>query len=157
MNILAVSVAALWVDFVVIYLSHIFDFGQSLKKWYANFGPVAVINDVLVIVLGILFTQFILPKASIFLLVPAVVAIQMVHDYLFNVYVIQKAPKGNNRMIDIFKEYVDENSYKILIADGIMIFSALLFSRYLQTLSTNMVSFIGLLGVYLMTYIIYTR
>ena len=157
MNVLAVSVAALWVDFVVIYLSQIFDFGQTLKKWYANFGAVAVINDVLIIVLGILFTQFLLPKASIFILVPAVIAVQMIHDYLLNVYVIQKVPKGNNRIIDIFKEYVDENSYKILIADGIMIFSSLLLSRYLQTLSTNVVSFMGILGVYLMTYIIHTR
>jgi uncharacterized protein YacL len=155
MDILSVCVAAIWVDFVIIALSKVFDFGETLKKWYREFGPVAVINDTLVIVLGILAAEFLFPKASLPFMVLAVIAIQVVHDVLLNVLVIQKVPRGSNRVIDIFKEYVHENSYKILIADAIMISSSIAFSRYLHTLSRNVTGFIGLLGVYSMTYMIY--
>ena len=84
MDILAVCVAAIWVDFITISLSKVFDFGQTLKRWYAQFGPVAVINDTLVIVLGILVAEFLFPKASLPFLVLAVIAIQIIHDVLFN-------------------------------------------------------------------------
>jgi uncharacterized protein YacL len=155
MDILAICIAALWVDFVIIALSKVFDFGETLKKWYREFGAVAVINDTLVIVLGILIAEFMFPKASLPFLVVAVIAIQVVHDVLLNVLVIQKVPRGSNRIIDIFKEYVQENSYKILIADAIMISSAIAFSRYLHALPRNVMAFIGLLGVYSMTYMIH--
>ena len=157
MDILAVCVAAIWVDFITISLSKVFDFGQTLKRWYAQFGPVAVINDTLVIVLGILVAEFLFPKASLPFLVLAVIAIQIIHDVLFNVLIIQRIPRGSNQMIDVFKDYVHENSFKILIADALMISSAIAFSRYLHTLPRNVTAFVGLLGVYSMTYIIYSR
>jgi uncharacterized protein YacL len=157
MDILSVCVAAIWVDFVTISLSKVFDFGETLKRWYREFGPVAVVNDTLVIVLGILVAEFLFPKASLPFMVVAVIVIQVVHDVLLNVLVIQKVPAGANRMLDIFKDYVHENSFKILIADAVMISSAIAFSRYLHTLPRNVMAFIGLLGVYSMTYIIYAR
>jgi hypothetical protein len=156
MDILAICVAAIWVDFIVIALSKVFDFGQTLKRWYAEFGPVAVINDTLVIVLGILIAEFLFPKAPLPFMVLAVIAIQVVHDVLLNIFIIQPMPRGTNKVIDIFKDYVHENSYKILIADALMISSSIALSRYLHTLPRNVISFIGLLGVYSMTYMIYT-
>ena len=60
-------------------------------------------------------------------------------------------------MIDLFKEYARENSWKILVADSTMIGSTVILADLLSEYSDAVTSFIGLLGVYSLTYIIYTR
>jgi len=157
MKLLDISSAVVWVDFFTILLSKIFKLGKSLDIWYDKFGIVAVISDCLVIVLGILISQFLFPSAELMTFVIVSIFIQLIHDVLFYLLVIQKVPRGQNSMIDLFKEYANENSWKILIADSIMIGSTVLLAKYLSSLKTSYVSFIGLLGVYSLTYIIYTK
>jgi hypothetical protein len=41
----------------------------------------------------------------------------------FYAVVIQGLPEGENSMIDVFKLYANEGSWKILVADGLMITS----------------------------------
>ena len=60
-------------------------------------------------------------------------------------------------MIDLFKSYSAEGGYKILIADSLMIGGTVFLGDYLATLDDKIVTFIGLLGVYALTYILYTR
>jgi uncharacterized protein YacL len=157
MDLLDISSAVIWVDFFTILLSKNFNLGNSLKVWYDKFGIVAVISDCLVIILGILIAKFLFPSADLVTLVLVSVLIQIIHDVLFYLFVIQKLPLGHNSVIDLFKEYAAENSWKILVADSIMIASSVLLADYLSTLKSQYVSFIGLLGVYSMTYIIYTK
>jgi hypothetical protein len=157
MKLLDISSAVVWVDFITITLHKFFNFGKSLDTWYAQFGIVAVISDCLVIILGILIAQFIVPGASTFLLVVVSIVVQLVHDYLFYVFVILGVPKGQNSMIDLFKLYARENSWKILVADSTMIGSTVLLADILSEYSESITSFIGLLGVYALTYIIYTK
>lgn len=149
--------AVVWVDFFTIVASKVFHLGKSLDKWYANFGIVAVISDCLVIVLGILLAQLIFPTASLMTLLGVVILIQLVHDYLFYIFVIRQVPKGQNSMIDLFKEYASENSWKILVADSLMIGSTVLLADYLSHIRQSYNAFAGLLGVYALTYIIYTK
>lgn len=85
------------------------------------------------------------------------VGVQLVHDYLFYILVILGVPKGQNSMIDLFKEYAKENSWKILMADSIMIGSTVFLADILSTYGDDIVTFVGLLGVYSLTYIIYTK
>jgi hypothetical protein len=59
-------------------------------------------------------------------------------------------------MIDLFKEYATENSWKILAYDSFMIGSTVLIAQQLSKMKSQMVTFIGLLGAYALTYIIYT-
>jgi uncharacterized protein YacL len=157
MKLLDISSAVVWVDFITIALHKFFNFGRSLDKWYAQFGIVAVISDCLVIILGILIAQFLVPGASVLTLAGVSVAVQLVHDYLFYLFVILGLPKGHNSMIDLFKEYSSENSWKILVADSTMIASTVVVADYLSTLKKDIVSFVGLFGAYALTYIIYTR
>ena len=153
MDLLHISSAVVWVDFFTILLHKFFDFGKSLDKWYAKFGFVAVLSDCLVIVLGILLAQFFTPNNVLL----GSVGIQLLHDYLFYIGVIRQVPLGQNSMIDLFKEYATENSWKILVADSAMIGSTVVLGEYLTTLSKSYVQFIGLLGVYALTYVIYTK
>jgi hypothetical protein len=85
------------------------------------------------------------------------VGVQMVHDVLFYLLVILGLPKGQNSMIDLFKSYSAEGGYKILIADAIMIGATVFVGDYFTTLDPKIVTFIGLLGVYALTYILYTH
>jgi uncharacterized protein YacL len=157
MNLTEIGSAVVWVDFFTIVLSKVFHLGKSLDKWYANFGIVAVISDCLVIVLGILIAQFIAPHTNVITLAGIAVVIQLLHDVAFYYIVILGVPRGQNSMIDLFKDYATENSWKILVADSAMVGSTVLLADYLSTLKTSHTTFIGLLGVYALTYIIYTK
>jgi hypothetical protein len=128
--------------------------GNSLTKWYEEFGIVAVISDCLVIVLGILIAKMLFPSYP---LVFAAIAVQLIHDILFYLFVILPTPLGQNKMIDLFKDYANENSWKILAFDSLMIGSTVLIAQQLVHVKKSLVTFLGLLGVYGLTYIIYTK
>jgi len=157
MNLLHISSAVVWVDFFTVALSKVFSMTKSLDVWYQQFGVVAVISDCLVIVLGILIAQFISPAASATTLALTSVIIQIIHDYLFYIGIILPIPKGHNAMIDLFKRYSAEGSYQIILADSAMIASTVFLGDYLTQYSDKIVSFVGLLGAYALTYILYTR
>lgn len=157
MNLLHISSAAVWVDFLVILISRFYPMTTALDTWYKEFQAVAVLNDCLVIILGILIAQFLYPRASVTTLAIVSVIVQVIHDSLFYVGVILPLPKGHNVMMDLFKKYAAEGGYKIILADSAMISGTVFLSDYLSKLDFNTVSFIGLLGVYALTYMIYTR
>jgi hypothetical protein len=154
MNLLHISSAVVWVDFITITLHRVFNLGSSLDKWYSEFGIVAVISDCLVIVLGIMIAQIFFPRYPLLL---TAVVIQIVHDLLFYLFVILPIPRGTNRMIDVFKDYSVENGWKILVADSLMIGSTVLIGEQLVNFDTRIVQFFGLVGAYALTYIIYTN
>jgi hypothetical protein len=157
MDLLHISSAVVWVDFFTMALSKVFSMTRSLDIWYEKFGIVAVISDCLVIVLGILLAQLIAPTASVTMLAAVSVGIQLVHDYLFYLLFILGIPKGHNSMIDLFKSYSAEGSYKILIADALMISGTVFLGDHLTQYDDKIVTFVGLLGAYALTYILYTR
>ena len=154
MNLLHISSAVVWVDFFTIALHRVMGLGNSLDKWYTQFGIVAVISDCLVIVIGILIAKMFFPS---FPLLPTAVAIQVLHDILFYLLVILPIPRGHNSMIDLFKDYANENGWGILVADSIMIGSTVLIGDYLSKLSVPIVQLTGLTGLYALTYILYTK
>lgn len=157
MDLLHISSSVVWVDFLVILISKFYPMTSALDVWYKQFGIVAVISDCLVIVLGILLAQFISPNTSVTGLAITSVIIQLIHDVLFYIGVIIPIPKGHNSMIDLFKKYSNEGGYKILLADSAMIGGTVFLADHLGTYPDKVVTFIGLLGVYALTYIIYSN
>ena len=149
-----IAAAVVWVDFVTIALHKLLGFGKSLDKWYAQFGILAVISDCLVIILGILLAKMLLPEYP---LIYSAVAIQIIHDLLFYQFIIIPTPRGHNQIIDLFKEYATENSWKIVVYDSLMVASTVLLAQQFATMKKSSVAFLGLLGAYALTYIIYTK
>jgi hypothetical protein len=150
--------ATAWVDFVVIVLSKIFPLTKTLGEWYRDFGVVAVGSDVLIIVLGIALAKLIYPDASGFTLVGIAVVIQVLHDILFYIGIIRGVPEGQNKIIDLFKKYSGEGGWKIILADSAMVASAVLLMEYLDNnYSDDMIGFLGILAVYSLLFIIYTK
>lgn len=154
----ALLAATAWVDFIVIVLSKVFPLTKSLATWYADFGLVAIGTDILIIVLGIALAMFLAPGASGLALIGVAVAIQVLHDVLFYVGVIQMVPPGQNRILDLFKRYAAEGSWKILLADAAMVAGSVYLMETMDAwLTDDQVLWSGLLALYALMYILYTK
>lgn len=130
-----------------------------LQSWYRIYGLGAVIADVLIIVLGIIFARFIYPYIfkdySLLKFLGLVVVIQIIHDILF--YGLAKAiPRGASRILDVFKDYGKEVGVKAIASDSAMMVSSVLIATLLkeQTLNTNIIVLI--LATYLVPYMIHS-
>ena len=149
--------AVAWVDFLVIVLSKLVPLTKSLATWYADFGLVAIGTDILIIVLGIALAMFLFPGYSGLSLIGVAVAIQLVHDILFY-GVILVVPPGQNRVMDLFKRYAAEGSWKILLADAAMVAGSVYLMETMDAwLTDDQVLWSGLLALYALLYILYTK
>jgi hypothetical protein len=134
---------------------------RVLRDWYDKYNLSAIVCDVLIIFIGFiiaryLFTQFkqYFGTYSLFKFILLAVAVQVVHDLLFY-KLFSGVNRGRNRMLDTFKDYGNEVSYKAILADsGMMIFASLL-GAYLigQSLNTNIIVLI--VALYIMPYLLY--
>jgi uncharacterized protein YacL len=150
--------ATAFVDLAVIVISKFLPLTKALGTWYAEFGVVAVASDILIIVLGIALAMLVSPGISGWNLVALAVGIQVIHDILFYVGVILPIPSGHNKIIDLFKRYAAEGSWKIIVADSAMVVSSVLLMEYLENnLPADVTRFLGVLAVYSLLYIIYTK
>lgn len=149
---------ALIVDLVVIAMTKASLLGNSLKVWYDNFGLSAVLADTLILVLGVLIAQYIYTEyfsksnPLVFLVIIAVV--QLVHDVLFYQLAILGTPKGQNRVMDLFKTYAKEMKAKILLGDSAMILGSVGVAVLASDLSQPLFNFLSVLAVYTVPYII---
>lgn len=154
----ALLTATAWVDFAVIAISKVFPLTKALGEWYREFGLAAVGSDILIIVLGIALAKFLVPMATGWSLVGVAVLIQVIHDVLFYIGVIQGIPAGHNRIIDLFKRYASEGGWKIILADAGMVTASVLLMEWMSnTITDDQIAFLGLLAVYSLLYIIYTK
>jgi len=135
--------------------------GKSLNKWYDQFGLLAVLSDVTIIVIGFLIANFIYPfifsKYSLGLFLGVTVLVQMLHDILFYFFVIKPFPKGLNTMMDVFKDYAASGGAKILVGDALMMAGSGLLAMSLKSWPTHIVAGFGSLVAYALPYILYTR
>lgn len=154
----ALLTATAWVDFAVIAISKVYPMTKSLSVWYKDFGVVALGSDILIIVLGIALAMFLAPGASGLKLIGVAVGIQLVHDILFYVGVIQGVPTGHNRILDLFKRYAAEGSWQILVADAAMVAGSVYLMETMQSeLTQDQIVWLGILAVYSLLYILYTN
>jgi len=131
---------------------------KVLKEWYGKYNLSAVIADVLIILIGLIIVRAvyysIFNEFSIIKFALLAVVIQMIHDVLFYVF-FTNVPRGFNQMMDTFKDYADEVSYKAILSDSGMMVMASFIASYLASkdLNTNIIVMIS--SVYLLPYILY--
>lgn len=153
-------------ELVVIFLIRFFPeiFGKYANVWYNRFKLSAVIADVLIIVLGIgiaryAYTEFVYPKYDwnpLYFTITTVL-IQISHDILFYLGVIQQVPKGQNAMIDVMKEYAGTSGKWAILSDSAMMVSSVGLAMIFKGMESHLTTFIGLLAVYAIPYILETR
>ena len=158
-NIPHILVGTLVADLVAVLLAKHTDLlGHTLKRWYDEFQLSAVIADVLIIVLGILIAQVVYTEffqgshPLVFLLL--VVVIQVIHDSLFYMGVILPVPVGQNRIIDMFKQYAREGSANIIVGDAVLMVGSTMIAAASLKLSNPLFAFLGILAVYVVPYAI---
>ncbi len=146
-------------DLFVILLSNMKIIQSSvLIKWYADYNLSAVIADVLIIFIGLIIVRaiyyYIFTEFSILKFVALALVVQFIHDMLFYA-LFSSVPRGMNRMLDTFKDYAKEVSYKAVLADGGMMVMASLIASLLagKNLNTNLIVMIS--SLYLLPYILY--
>ena len=83
------------------------------------------------------------------------VVIQMIHDVLLNALIIRPFTLGHNAMIDTFKEYVFNHSWKILLVDAIMITGSAAVAGYLSQVKPINQYTVGIFVMYVAVYLIY--
>jgi hypothetical protein len=151
--------AVLITDLFVIFLLNTRAFkSQVLRQWYSQYNLSAVIADVLIILIGIIITRaiyyYVFVSFSIVKFVILAVIVQITHDILFYVF-FSNIPGGVNKMIDTFKDYANEVSYKAILADSGMMIMSCLIASYLVNKNTNTNIIVLITFLYLLPYLLY--
>ena len=164
-----IFLAVLAVDVLVIFLVRFYPetFGSYVNKWYDLFGLSAVLADVVVIVIGFAIARYVYSlyvkqkfaegKWSPVWFTGTLVGTQLLHDLAFYYGVITQVPRGHNQMMDVFKDYAASGGGKILVADAAMMVGSSILSIVLKGAAPHMVASFGLLTLYALPYILYTR
>lgn len=154
--------AVVLVDAVVILISKDTALlGKTINKWYDKFGLSAVILDVLIIVIGFIITRylfyFIDLEFSPILFIFISLAVQVLHDSALYEFVIKPYPEGHNQVIDVYKEYANENGYKIIIADSAMVLASGILAMYLKNKEMHETTTLLIITLYLIPYFLYQK
>lgn len=161
-----ILVGILVTELIVLFLVRLFPelFGKYLNIWYNRFKLSAVLADVLILALGIgitryLYTEFIYPKHdwNPLYFTGSAVFVQVLHDILFYLGIIQQVPKGHNAMIDVMKEYASSAGVRSILSDSAMMISSVGLAMMFKGMEAHMTAFIGILSLYAVPYILETR
>jgi uncharacterized protein YacL len=144
--------------FVILLLNTKVIKSQVLQKWYEQYNLSAVIADVLIILIGLIITRFIyyyiFDDFSLLKFIILAVIVQIIHDILFYLF-FSNTPRGLNKMLDTFKDYAKEVSYKAILSDSGMMILSCLISSYLANQSANANIIILITFIYLLQYLLY--
>lgn len=145
-------------DLIIIFLLYNGAFNSYyLKKWYTKYQLSAALADVLILVIGIIISRFLykyfFSSFNIWKFTALALTIQIIHDILFYIF-FQSVPLGYNAMLDFFKDYAKEVSYKAILGDSFMMIIACLLSSYFASLSVNTNIIILVFSLYLLPYMI---
>jgi hypothetical protein len=144
--------------FVILLLNTKIIVSKVLREWYSQYNLSAVISDVLIILIGLIITRaiyyYIFKSFSILNFIILAVIVQVIHDTLFYI-VFSNVPRGFNKMLDTFKDYAKEVSYRAILADSGMMIMSCLIAYYLVNINTNTNIIILIVLLYLLPYFLY--
>jgi hypothetical protein len=144
--------------FVILLLNMGIIKSRVLREWYDKYNLSAVIADVLIIMIGLIITRYvyysIFKDFSIIKFVFVAVIVQIIHDILFYVF-FSSVPRGMNQMIDTFKDYAKDVSYKAILSDSGMMVMAAFIASYLANQSANTNMIVMIVSMYFLPYLLY--
>jgi hypothetical protein len=151
--------AVLITDLFVIFLLNIKVIkSQVLQRWYSQYNLSAVIADVLIILIGLIIARaiyyYIFDSFSILKFIIVALIVQIIHDILFYIF-FSNTPRGVNKMLDTFKDYANDVSYKAILSDSGMIIMSCLIASYLVNKNTNTNIIVLISSLYLLPYLLY--
>jgi hypothetical protein len=115
-------------------------------------------SDVFIILLAFIVTRYIyyyvFESYSLFKFIILAVAVQICHDILFYI-LFSNIPRGVNQMMDTFKDYANELSYKAILGDSTMMIVSAFISAYLYKQNKNTNIIVLILSLYVLPYLLY--
>lgn len=153
------------VDVIAIFLARYVGLGgKSLNKWYDTFGLSAVLANVLSMLLGFFIARFIYtgwlesrfgwnPIYFVLLLV----LVKVIHDIIFYFLVVRPMKPGTNEMIDVVKQYSQENGAGIISGNAILMISSATMAMIMKHQSGGVQGLVFGLAAYALPYILYTE
>lgn len=154
--------AALLVNVLSIALARGYQVGgKTLNDWYDSFGYEAITVDLVGLLLlfitgQAIYTQYVTPVYgwNPLYFVVILVLLQVAYDLALYYGVINNVPTGQNAMIDLFKRYVQENGTTALARDALLMIGSVLCAFGLLSVSTEAATFVSLLAVYAVPYVL---
>lgn len=152
--------AAIAVEAVVIAITRFFPAfsGKYLNLWYSRFRLSAILQDILSVLIGFglaryFYTEYVYPNYdwNPMYFTGVAVVIQVLHDILFYLGVVRQVPEGQNGMIDVFKKYAENTSYKAVIGDSAIMVGTSVVSMVLKAFPLHTL-FLGLAAAYTIPY-----
>jgi len=152
--------AAIAVEAVVIAITRFFPAfsGKYLNLWYSRFRLSAILQDILSVLIGFglaryFYTEYVYPNYdwNPMYFTGVAVVVQVLHDILFYVGVVRQVPEGQNGMIDVFKKYAENTSYKAVIGDSAIMVGTSVVSMVLKAFPLHTI-FLGLAAAYTIPY-----
>jgi uncharacterized protein YacL len=144
--------------FVIILLNMGIIKSRVLREWYEKYNLSAVMADVLIIMIGLIITRYIyysiFKEFSIIKFVFVAIIVQIIHDILFYFF-FSSMPRGMNQMIDTFKDYAKDVSYKAVLSDSGMMVMAAFIGSYLANQSANTNMIVMIVSMYILPYLLY--
>jgi len=162
LDFIQILTAVCIVDFIVIFLAKKTNiFGKQINVWYDKLGMTAVLLDVFIIIIGLIITRYIFHfykiayKPEYFILIA--LAVQLIHDVILYLFFIAPSKRGDSLIMDIYKDYAEENGSNILLADSGMVLLSCLFAMVLKNMDlSNSISLL-ILVIYLIPYLVYSK
>ena len=135
--------------------------GKTLNDWYDSFGYEAITVDLVGLLLlfitgQAIYTQYVTPVYgwNPLYFVVILVLLQVAYDLALYYGVINNVPTGQNAMIDLFKRYVQENGTTALARAALLMIGSVLCAFGLLSVSTEAATFVSLLAVYAVPYVL---
>ena len=133
---------------------------RYLEEWYRKYTIAAVMEDVLILVIGVLLARFLYRPLfgaepfSLWKFTALAVCIQILHDILFYI-MFQRIPRGKNKMMDTFQDYAREVGLYAILADSCMIALTCVLSSVYASWSVNSNVVLLIFVLYMFPYTIY--
>jgi hypothetical protein len=131
-----------------------------IKGWYHRFHLSAILLDCLILFIGIIlarfFYSFFFSTWNLFFFILLTIVIQMIHDYIFYLFV-KSVPLGSNQIFDYMKKYTKRVGVYAIVGDSILIALACFLSSHFAVYNENIQIILLIFSLYNIPYMIYMK
>lgn len=150
------AVFSLEIIFIVIYSK----ISPILRKWYVEFGLLAVIADIFVIIIAFaiaryIYTLFVESKyKSAIAFIITLLLVQIIHDLIYYFVIVKPWSKGTNSIIDYMKVYGEKGKLFPILGDSSMVISMSILAIILSKLPQHVSVVILFVSIYMIPYVL---
>jgi len=113
--------------------------GKEIYNWYVDFGLIAFLSDVLIILLGFVLIRYVYkiyfyPKYGFnpAIFIGLLLLFQISHDLIYYYLISVPFPKGRNTILDFMKKYGKESGAFAIFGDSLMMVASALIAMILK-------------------------